>query len=186
MSNMATPLGSPTDPAGTEIPINPEYWQGHTLPNTVCPSFDACNISRYYELEVRVGLGYGTYEHGRDQLIVLPLRLPVKVYSGIAPPKSLLDAMAAGVSSTLPSKNPHQMAHAQQAAATPVTPSSAVEPPAPYGLHGPADSGFEDAPPSYEDAIAQGMAPIEGPRRDYAPPPFSERESGFPGDRKSR
>lgn len=84
-SNMAIPLGSPNDALGTEVPVNPEYWSGSPLPNTVAPTFTACNITRFYELEVRVGLGYGSYEYGKDQLVILPLRLPVQVYSGIAP-----------------------------------------------------------------------------------------------------
>jgi hypothetical protein len=43
-----------------EIIIDPRAWQGKTLPNTVAPSFGTCNISRRYELEIRVGIGYGS------------------------------------------------------------------------------------------------------------------------------
>lgn len=86
-SNMAIPLGAPTDAVETEVPINPEYWSDKPVPNSVPPTFQTCNLSRFYELEVRVGIGYGSYKQGEDQLVVLPLRLPVKVYSGIAPPK---------------------------------------------------------------------------------------------------
>lgn len=33
---------------------------------------------------------------------------------------------------------------------------------------------YGDAPPSYEDAVADDMAPINAPRPDYAPPPVAE------------
>lgn len=44
---------------GSEVSVSNEYWTRRPLPNTVVPSFDTCNISRYYELEVRVGLSCG-------------------------------------------------------------------------------------------------------------------------------
>lgn len=186
MSNMAIPIGSPNDPVGTETPINPEYWQGSPLPNNVSPSFTACNISRYYELEVRVGLGYGTYEHGRDQLSVLPLRLPVDIYSGIKPPQGLLDRMASKASA--PSKLSSEQPGSSEPISPAAGPSSATVPPSASGIHPPAQSvpGYEEAPPSYEDAIAQDMPPIDGPRRDYAPPPFTGGPDSFPGDNKRR
>ena len=42
---------------------------------------------------------------------------------------------------------------------------------------------YDDAPPSYEDAIAQDLPPVDGPRRDYAPPPIPEGQSGFPEEK---
>ncbi|KAF2707226.1 arrestin [Pleomassaria siparia CBS 279.74] len=181
MSNMAIPLGSPTDPIGTEVPINPEYWQGKSIPNTVAPSFQTCNLSRHYELEVRVGIGYGSYEHGRDQLIVLPLRLPVKVYSGIAPPKALLEATLTGDAGKL------KPAYLE--------PNAQVQPP--YTPHTPTGSGFasasasppaqvpyDDAPPSYEDAIGQDLPPINGYRGSYQPPPVPEGAPRFSDEKR--
>jgi hypothetical protein len=58
-SNMAIPLGSPEDPEGKEWKVDNSMWNQIPLPNTVAPSFDTCNISRTYELEVRVGLAHG-------------------------------------------------------------------------------------------------------------------------------
>lgn len=60
-SNMSMPLGSPSDPAGTEWTIQPGFWDHIPLPNTVAPSFETCNISRTYELEVRIGFTYGSH-----------------------------------------------------------------------------------------------------------------------------
>ena len=59
-SNLQVPLGSPGSPVGTEMNLDSELWKRIPLPNTVAPSFDTCNISRTYELEVRVGLSYGS------------------------------------------------------------------------------------------------------------------------------
>ena len=170
MSNMAIPLGSPNDPAGTEVEINKEYWQDRPLPNTVAPTFTTCNLSRSYELEVRVGLGYGNYKPGRDQLYILPLRLPVKVFSGIAPPAKLLNAMA--------TKPPRRASG----------PVPQVQPASSASNAPPNDPGYEDAPPSYEDAIAEDLPPLpDGPRPNYAPPPPStDGESRISSDEKRR
>jgi hypothetical protein len=57
-SNMGMALGSPSDPVDTEIVIDDKMWRGQPLPNTVAPSFETCNISRSYQLDIRVGLSY--------------------------------------------------------------------------------------------------------------------------------
>lgn len=190
MSNMAIPMGSPADPVGTEIPINAEYWSGKPIPNTVAPTFQMCNLSRFYELEVRVGLGYGSYQHGEDQLVVLALRLPVKVYSGIAPPKALLEAHLTGDTGKL---NPSLATNLSpgQAPITPTTPThqgfagANAFPPqgAPVASH--PQAPYDDAPPSYEDAIGQDLPPINGYRGSYQPPPVPEGAPRF-SDEKGR
>lgn len=58
-SNMGILIGNPSDAAGTEIAIDDKMWRGRRLPSTVAPSFETCNISRHYQVDVRVGLGYG-------------------------------------------------------------------------------------------------------------------------------
>lgn len=179
MSNMAIPLGSPADPVGTEVAINPEYWSGKPIPNSVAPTFQACNLSRYYELEVRVGIGYGSYKHGEDQLVVLPLRLRVKVYSGIAPPKALLDATLAGEK---PGLQPPQQAHAPFTPTTPTQGFSGAFPPA-QGAPAPSVP-YDDAPPSYEDAIGADLPPINGYRGSYQPPPVPEGAPRFSDEKR--
>jgi hypothetical protein len=54
---LAIPIGSPGDGHGTETVVDPRLWNHVPLPNTVTPSFRACNLMRSYELEIRVGLG---------------------------------------------------------------------------------------------------------------------------------
>lgn len=193
-SNMNIPLGMPTDPLETEVPINPEYWSGKPIPNTVPPTFATCNLSRYYELEVRVGLGYGSYKHGEDQLVVLPLRLPVKVFSGIAPPKALLEAARTGNTGKLNPGTLNVPAHNQsQAPQTPTTPTHSG-----FNHDGPAFGGspmqpspqqqpggdFGDAPPSYEEAIGQDLPPINGYRGSYQPPTVPAGAPTFPEEKR--
>ena len=201
-SNMNIPLGEPTDPVGKEWKVPSRYWENIPLPNTVAPSFETCNLSRTYELEVRVGLSHGIgLESIKPEIIVLPLRLAVKVYSGIAPPAALLHRIA---TSHLNTQRP-QFAAAAMAAAqggptplspasfyppTPITPSYAQhQPPAPTGTTAyfqssrpPQPPGGlnddNDAPPSYEDAMADEIAPVDGPRRDYSIPTPPTRTNG--------
>lgn len=51
---------------------------------------------------------------------------------------------------------------------------------------------YDDAPPSYEDAIATDLAPVDVPRPNYQPPPVAEddvlrrdEKKGFGGRRDS-
>jgi hypothetical protein len=194
-SNMNIPLGSPSDPVGTEIPINPEYWSDKPLPNTVAPSFTTCNLSRFYELEVRVGLGYGSYKHGEDQLVVLPLRLPVKVYSGIAPPKALLEAVKTSNTGKVKPEGPASLAPPEQhdIPHTPVEhpgfsgtnafPPVQGTPPVPPHPQGPQPP-YDDAPPSYEDAVGMTLPPIDGYRGNYQPPPVPEGAPRFSDEKR--
>lgn len=91
--------------------------------------------------------------------------MPVKVYSGIAPPQALLDAMAASgrVKPTQPQPKP--TGPAQESERPPMPPRPAG-PPAPVT----SDEGYDEAPPSYEDAMAETLGPVDGPRREYNPP----------------
>ncbi|OCT50029.1 arrestin [Cladophialophora carrionii] len=188
-ANMNMPLGNPTDKSCKQWKLPSRLWDDIPIPNTVCPSFDTCNISRRYELEIRVGLAHGMAGGVRPELIVLPLRLPVLVYSGIAPPPKLLEAMASNPRPQ-PQPAPSGLFTPQRPAAanglpspsdtpldtpleTPSTPMSEINSyPAQIGSYHPAqESDIPDvAPPSYEDAMAEDIAPVDGPRRDYQVP----------------
>ena len=43
--------------------VDPAMWKQRPLPNTVSPSFNTCNISRRYELEVKAGLSWGSAQN---------------------------------------------------------------------------------------------------------------------------
>ncbi|KAF7594401.1 hypothetical protein BBP40_009382 [Aspergillus hancockii] len=168
-SNMAIPLGRGGDPVGTEWALDATMWSHIPLPSSVAPNFETCNVSRTYELEVRVGLSHGSIGNLKPQLIVLPLRMPVKVYSGISPPQALLDAMAAGgqIQPTAPPFKPSQPS--QDISEPPPKPPRPARPPRPLD----PEDGYGDAPPSYEDAMAETLSPVDGPRREYNPPDAS-------------
>ena len=113
----------------------------------------------------------------QPQLIVLPLRMPVKIFSGIAPPQALLDAMAAA-SLEQGKQKPQPSVPAEASDNRPPMP------PRPSGEPVPVNSGdaYDDAPPSYEDAMADHLSPVDGPRREYHPPEASPpMESGTDG-----
>jgi hypothetical protein len=127
----------------------------------------------------------------QDQFVVLPLRLPVTVYSGIHPPPELLAALAnpRRKPSEIPPRKPPRptassadikAAAAGATAGPPVSPAAAA-PPYTATSNVEAAPGYEEAPPSYEDAVAGTMAPVQGPRGDYAPPPSGGEDERFRG-----
>ncbi|KAI7400733.1 hypothetical protein KC336_g14811 [Hortaea werneckii] len=206
-SNMGIVIGHPSDAVDTETVLDDRMWRGQPLPNTVAPSFETCNISRNYEVDVRVGLSYSgsSGKDAKPQNVVLPLRLSTMVYSGIAPPTEVLEAMAqaktnVGQTTSTPAKaqtnasdpmNEKVRLEAQQSdfganqvPPTPVdSPDPSGRPAVPPRKAVPSASAaesteptFEDAPPSYEDAIAGNVRPVNAPRPDYAPPPTGEDE----------
>ncbi|KAJ9616359.1 hypothetical protein H2200_000077 [Cladophialophora chaetospira] len=192
-ANMNMPLGNPTDRVSKEWKLPSRLWDDLPIPNTVCPSFDTCNISRRYELEVRVGLAHAMASGVRPELVVLPLRLPVLVYSGIAPPPKLLAAMAnrpppqpVPMTSYAPARPtaPNGLSSPSDTTLvtpleTPTTPLSEINSyPAQIGAyHQDDDPDVPDvAPPSYEDAMAEDIAPVDGPRRDYQVPTEAETQ----------
>merc|ERR1711939_1076915 len=206
-SNMGIVIGHPSDAVDTETVLDDRMWRGQPLPNTVAPSFETCNISRNYEVDVRVGLSYSG-SGGKDakpQNVVLPLRLSTMVYSGIAPPTEVLEAMAQA--KTNGGRTTSTPAKAQANASDPIDEKTRLEtqqsdfganqvPPTPVDSPDPSgrpavpprkavpgasaaestEPAFEDAPPSYEDAIAGNVRPVNAPRPDYAPPPTGEDE----------
>ena len=171
LSGLSMPIGSPSDKVRTETVVDSSLWDRIPLPNTVAPSFHTCNLTRRYELEVRVGLGYGvpgdiqvSHTHtfqvilltrNQPQTILLPLAFNVEIYSGISPPAALLDAMASRPTQPVPGRPNTNNA-------------STADPLYPPQLGTPGAAIAEDAPPSYEDAMADEITPVDGPRRDYS------------------
>ena len=189
-TNMNKELGTINDAVGNEIVIDgAALWANVSLPNTVAPSFGTCNIDRRYEVEVKVGLGYGVggeiqvchtvslvyvrqpQQKNADsfkqpQNITLPLRFPVTINSGITPPAALLDAMASRPTPNPPSTPFRPPAHTNPSAST-VRPTPTHDPLYPPQL-APGQQGGEDAPPSYEDAMADQVGVVDGGRREYS------------------
>lgn len=118
-------------------------------------------ISRYV-ISITLMKSSDTYQ---SQLIVIPLRVPVRVYSGITPPPALLEAMDTQTKGKQPPPTPSRP-QGEDTGRPPMPPRPAVAPPT-------QDDSYEEAPPSYEDAMAETLSPLEGPRREYYPPDAS-------------
>lgn len=87
----------------------------------------------------------------------------MNIYSGIAPPPALLKAMSVkrpNVPVQPPAEKP------TEAPAIPPRPTPAPTP----AYDAEPQPEYEDAPPSYEDAMADEIGPVDGPRREYNTP----------------
>lgn len=60
LSDLQMPCGGSQTSAPKEMEVNRALWDGLPLPNTVAPTFETCNLSRQYILEIKVGLAYGS------------------------------------------------------------------------------------------------------------------------------
>lgn len=103
--------------------------------------------------------------------MVTTLRLQVQVYSGIAPPQALLDALAAERAGRRVPQSSHRSHEASSPLPLPFEEIDALGP-SPHSQ--PSQGSYDDAPPSYEDAMADTLAPLDGPRREYNPPNASD------------
>ncbi|KAL9057314.1 MAG: hypothetical protein Q9162_002388 [Coniocarpon cinnabarinum] len=161
-----------------QITLDPTAWE-MPVPQYLPPSFKTCNIERTYALEARIGIGFGA-QSAKNQ-IILPLRLACEVWSGIKPPKSLVAAMESRPNR--PPKKPVNKKPLSAEAAANVAKYHAqaqanafVGPPGPQ--YAPLPPGEEEPPPSYEDALGDNLAPVDGPR-NYQPPPAPAGGEGF-------
>ena len=68
---MGVILGKGSDPTGTEWSLDSRMWNELPLPSSVAPSFETCNISRTYELEIRIGLSHGSVGNVKVRPIIL-------------------------------------------------------------------------------------------------------------------
>ncbi|KAL7914604.1 hypothetical protein GGI35DRAFT_152258 [Trichoderma velutinum] len=100
-TDLQIPICAPGDEVGKEVTLPDELWRNRPLPNTVAPSFNTCNLTRRYEIELKLGVCWGDPKAGsmtRDpfsqpQTIYLPLHFAnVDIFSGITPPSELLKA----------------------------------------------------------------------------------------------
>ncbi|RPA85453.1 hypothetical protein BJ508DRAFT_411873 [Ascobolus immersus RN42] len=161
--DLKQPVGDEEASVGVETEVDPSAWAAASLPDTIAPTFTTCNISRRYELEVSVGISNGLLG-GID---TIPFTLPVEVYSGIIPPPELIRAATTAANSLKPNPSVRRMQTGMVS-----TPTSPISGPslsrantAPF-TNKPEESQYESAPPTYEDAMAAEIGPIDGPSRD--------------------
>ncbi|KAI1389510.1 uncharacterized protein F4822DRAFT_398640 [Hypoxylon trugodes] len=156
-------FNSPTDPVDAEFEIPKTLWKDRRLPNTVAPSFRTCNLARTYGLEIMLTLTWAPSSSPsslkpNSPSITLPLKLSkVDVYSGIRPPQELLNSVSTQNSRPprLPNRPPQQPPRPG--------PGVNVQPPAPDPLYPPqlgtvGATMYEEAPPSYDEAMADQLA----------------------------
>lgn len=159
----------PGDAVNTETAIDSALWSSTPLPNTVMPSFVTCNLSRSYQIEIKLGVCWGkppstsstTFKLGKGkqpmpnlaQTIYLPLHFSsIEVYSGLTPPESLVKAMRQaqqaqqnGGSKPRPPARPN--AGAQSAPVLPTRPQQAPRP--------------QSHNPLYPPQLRPGQTPIQ-------------------------
>lgn len=179
--NLSVALGSPTDSIDTEFEIPNAFWAARRLPNTVAPSFTACNLIRRYELEIKLSLSWGLPGTGKGsgllpQVVSLPLTLSkIDVFSGIKPPAQLLQT-ANTASMTATAATPTSGSGVNVAGRVNGGGAAPRPPPRPSANHGPSipprpsDPLYppqlgpdnvpphDDAPPSYDEAMAESLA----------------------------
>ena len=99
------------------------------------------------------------------------------IYSGIEPPAQLLERMAETRTEKRPYVDPptHAAAGGSTSTGVPLPPGNTPDELPPM---------YSEAPPSYEDAVAIDLAPVDAPRPDYAPPAVTE-DNALRRDEKS-
>jgi hypothetical protein len=186
----------PTDEMGTEFVVPDDVWKNVPLPNNITPSFTTCNLMRTYDLELRLGLSWGKPASRplvgasssknllQPETIYLPILFSkIQVFSGVAPPAALLDAIAhnanrpSAATLEIPPRLPPRTS-----SSAPVTPTQANRPGQAAGAYDPLyppqlgagavpAPGYDDAPPSYDEAMAEEVpGPFDGlrPRPAYS------------------
>ncbi|KAL6866242.1 hypothetical protein ACO1O0_002349 [Amphichorda felina] len=188
-TNLSIPLTtSPHDEVNKEVILPDTIWNNVALPNTIAPSFISCNIIRRYELEIKLGVAWGrpsgksgglfSKDSSHTPQIHLPLHFQnVEIFSGITPPPELLESARTtkpgratfNLAPQLPPRNnsqsgpsmpvqpprPQNQGAVQPAAADPLYPPQLAP-----GQNAPA---YDDAPPSYDEAMAENLAgPFDG------------------------
>lgn len=195
-NNLSIPLCTNGGDKSQEFVIPDDLWRNVALPNTIAPSFTTCNLSRKYELELKLGLSWGKPKSDLmsknpfgsnqppPQTIWLPLHFGnIEVYSGITPPPELVEAArntrpgAATLNfpprlpprtNTAPmpgnaNTRPQQPARPQAQGEVPAQPPISDPLYPPQLAAGQAAPPADDAPPSYDEAMADNLSgPFDG------------------------
>ncbi|KAG8420701.1 hypothetical protein J3458_002634 [Metarhizium acridum] len=217
-TDLHVPLTSgPDAEVGSEVVVPDTLWKDRPLPNTVAPSFVTCNLSRRYEVEIKLGLCWGkaksNFINNAPQTIFLPLHFAAaEVFSGITPPPELVRAArntrpgratlnipprlpprpgsSAPSSPVGPPHTQNQMPNPNQPQAPrPQMPQRPPQDPLypPQLLPGQTVPPYDDAPPSYDEAIAENLSgPFDGmqPRPAYSGVTNENAPSQMPAEKR--
>jgi hypothetical protein len=139
----------------------------------VAPSFRACNLTRSYELETRVGLGYGA--PGNIQVcqvsshwleVIYILTWDETAANSLGHP---LFPSRDSFGHLTPLSPPRRHGCPPHSSYRPYSPrASNARPHYPPQLGTAGADEVADAPPSYEDAITDEIAPVESVGRHYS------------------
>ncbi|KAL3481558.1 hypothetical protein BJX99DRAFT_253480 [Aspergillus californicus] len=82
MSNLRLPVPGPQDLGDlgtTKMIVDSALWERHDIPSCLTPTFETCNVSRSYRLEIRLGFGFGR------SVRIVEFQFPVYIVSLSAP-----------------------------------------------------------------------------------------------------
>jgi hypothetical protein len=70
VANLKQKLCSRNEPAGTVMEVPEAIWASHPVPSALSPSFETCNISRSYQLVLRLGFENGISKVSHPKLVL--------------------------------------------------------------------------------------------------------------------
>ncbi|KAF9884784.1 hypothetical protein FE257_001274 [Aspergillus nanangensis] len=76
VSNMGQSVSPRNTPIQSSLCIHDDLWKAHRLPYNLTPTFETCNISRNYKLEIRLGL---QFEMPHTQTRIIETQFPVYI-----------------------------------------------------------------------------------------------------------
>ncbi|OJZ82949.1 hypothetical protein ASPFODRAFT_700856 [Aspergillus luchuensis CBS 106.47] len=76
ITNLGKPFLNAMAASGTVMTLDDAVWSRHRLPHCLTPTFETCNVTRSYKLEIRLGI-----EFGRNNSRILEFLFPVRVLS---------------------------------------------------------------------------------------------------------
>ena len=195
-SNMMVPL-NPAEDGNGEMVVPDSLWKNMPLPNTVAPSFNSCNLSRRYEVDIKLGLCWGKPKSfPQPPTVYLPLHFAkLEIFSGVVPPAALVEASlnprprprhsSASAAAGTPQLPPRRASVANGTVQRPAQP--AIQDPLypPQLVPGQAEAPYDDAPPSYDEAVADAVPQDEmqsrpaysGVTNENAPSDFPREKS---------
>jgi hypothetical protein len=71
VSNVRKQAYASGTPAGSAVSLDDDLWRHHRLPHSLTPTFETCNISRSYKLQIRLGFRFGLANVMRSLLFPL-------------------------------------------------------------------------------------------------------------------
>ncbi|KAF2847219.1 hypothetical protein T440DRAFT_214905 [Plenodomus tracheiphilus IPT5] len=104
LSNLNMAIFPAFEEVGMIHVVDSGLWEGKTLPGFMVPSFESCGLERRYELEVSMGFQCRGEEGKAGRVLLVQLRTPVRISSGIHPDRRLYDKSEISIGDEVSSK----------------------------------------------------------------------------------